>query len=311
VTTAEGAPAGLRGAKILVTGASGNIGLPLVEHLVPDNDVWAVARFTDATARDRLDAAGATTDAVDLGADDLDGLPDDFDHVIHLATFGQGGLDFDAALEMDAVGTGMVLAHCRRARSALVMSTGAVYRPADDPTHPYLETDPLGDAAIAGAPAYSVSKISQEAVARACARMYDLPVVIPRMNSAYGANGGLVAWHLDRIMAGKPVRLAAHGIRYSPIHQDDINLQTASMLRAASVPATIVNWGGDEVFGPDEWCADAAELTGQDVEIVAGDARGYTSCVYDVTKRLAVTGPCTVTRREGVRRTLEARYPDR
>jgi hypothetical protein len=112
-------------------------------------------------------------------------------------------------------------------------------------------------------------------------------------------------------MAGKPVRLAAHGIRYSPIHQDDINLQTASMLRAASVPATIVNWGGDEVFGPDEWCADAAELTGQDVEIVAGDARGYTSCVYDVTKRLAVTGPCTVTRREGVRRTLEARYPDR
>jgi nucleoside-diphosphate-sugar epimerase len=311
VTTTAGSAPALDGVKILVTGASGNIGLPLAEYLAPDNDVWAIARFTDPAARGRLAAAGATTVAVDLGTDELDRLPDDFDHVIHLATFGQGGLDFDAALQMDAVGTGMLLAQCRRARSALVMSTGAVYRPADDPTHAYAETDPLGDAGIAGAPAYSVSKISQEAVARTCARLYGLPVVIGRMNSAYGANGGLVAWHLDRIMAAKPVRLAAHGIQYSPIHQDDINLQLPSMLRAASVPATIVNWGGDEVFGPDEWCAYAAELADREVEIVAGDARGYSSCIYDVRKRLAITGPCTVTAREGARRTLDGRYPDR
>ena len=89
MTTAAGSRFALDRVKILVTGASGNIGLPLVEYFAPDNDVWAIARFTDPTARGRLDAAGATTVAVDLGTDDLDGLPDDFDHVIHLAKIGR------------------------------------------------------------------------------------------------------------------------------------------------------------------------------------------------------------------------------
>src|SRR5262245_31327411 len=234
----------MQGAKILVTGAAGQLGLPLVEYFAPDNDVWGIARFSAPGSRERVEAVGATTRAVDLASGDFSELPDDFDYVIHLATFRGGRLDYDEALRTDAEGTGLVLAHCRGARAALVMSSGSVYRLSDDPLHAYVETDPLGEGSVPSIPTYSVSKIAEEAVARACARLYSLPVVITRMNAGYGPDSGMPIWHLDALLAGQPLSLPGPGTRYSPIHQDDINAQTERMLAAAAVPATIVNWGG-------------------------------------------------------------------
>jgi nucleoside-diphosphate-sugar epimerase len=291
----------MRGAKVLITGAGGQIGRPLVEHLAPDNDVWGVARFRDDDARARVEATGATAYPLDLATGELGDLPDDFDYVIHLATYGGGGDDYDAALRTDAEGTALLLAHCARATAALVMSTGAVYRPADDPLHHYAETDPLGTGSVPGLNIYSVSKISEEAVARACARQLELPVVIARMNSAFGLDHGMVTHQVRRVLAGEPVFVGSPGMKYSPIHQDDINVQLDAMLAAASVPATIVNWGGDEIAGPEDWCSYAGELSGRPVEVQVKGA-GYLSSVYDVSRRTAITGPCTVSWRDGVRR---------
>jgi hypothetical protein len=98
---------------------------------------------------------------------------------------------------------------------------------------------------------------------------------------------------------------------YSPIHQDDINEQTEALLAAASVPATIVNWGGDEGVSVQEWCAYIGELTGLtpevQVKVIPGTLRGS---IADPTKRISFTGPCRVSWRDGIRRTFEARYPD-
>jgi len=44
-------------------------------------------------------------------------------------------------------------------------------------------------------------------VARTCARLFDLPVVIARMNASYGANGGLPTYYLDTMPAGLPVAI--------------------------------------------------------------------------------------------------------
>jgi nucleoside-diphosphate-sugar epimerase len=301
----------VEGAKVLVTGGSGLIGRPLVEHLAPQNDVWAVARFADPAARERVEAVGATTRSVDLPSGDFGDLPEDFDYVVHLATYRGDSSDFDAALRTDAEGTALLLRHCRTARAALVMSAGAVYRVHDDPHHPYVETDPLGEGSVPGTPTYSIGKIAQEAVARSCARLYDLPVVIPRMNSAYGPNGGLVVRHLDAIVNGTPLSIGAPGTKFNPIHHHDINVQTERMLAAASVPATIVNWGGDDVVGPEDWCAYFGELTGRSVDLAAATTGpGYPSAVYDVTKRQEITGPCEVPWREGMRALVETRYPE-
>jgi nucleoside-diphosphate-sugar epimerase len=181
----------LNGEKILVTGAAGQIAFPLVEYLAKDNEVWGLARFSGEGARAKVEAVGAKTITCDLGEGDLAGLPDDFTYVLHLAAFMGGGLDFDHAYRVNAEGTGLLLQHCRRAKAALVMSTHSVYRPVEDPHHLWFETDPVGEVNSQHAPTYSMSKLGQEAVARACARMFNLPVTIARMNASYGPNGGL------------------------------------------------------------------------------------------------------------------------
>ena len=165
----------LANAKVLVTGPAGQIAFPLAAHLAQHNDVWGIARFADTSARDRVEAVGVRTVAGDLATGDFSGLPDDFDYVLHLATFRNGGLDYDQAMRVNAEGTHLLLAHCRAAKAALVMSTAEVYRPAADPTRAILESDPLGDSNSLFDPTYSVSKIAQEAVARSCARAYGLP----------------------------------------------------------------------------------------------------------------------------------------
>jgi nucleoside-diphosphate-sugar epimerase len=300
----------LSGEKVLVTGPAGQIGLPLVEYLARDNEVWGIARFSDVESRARVDALGVTTRACDIASGDFTGVPDDFSYVVHLAAFQGPGNDFDHAITVNAEGTGLLLAHCRKAKAALVMSTHSVYRPNDDPFHVYQETDPLGEVNSALSPPYSMSKISQEAVARTCARQFDLPVVIARMNASYGPNGGLPVYHLDAAVKGERVTTRWDPCPYMPIHEDDINEQTAALLDAATVPARIVNWGGDEAVSVQEWCAYFGELTGHavpvDVKVTPGTLRGS---IADPTARQAITGPCQVAWRDGLRAAFAARYP--
>jgi nucleoside-diphosphate-sugar epimerase len=246
-----------------------------------------------------------------LSSGDYSSLPDDFDYVIHLAAFKTEGLDYNHAITINAEGTGLLLQHCRKAKAALVMSTHSVYKPVDDALHAFNENDPLGDVNYIMSPTYSISKIAEEAVARYCARAYNLPVTIARMNASYGPNGGLPAYHLDWVLADKPVVTRWDPCRYSLIHQDDINNQVESLLDAASVPATIVNWGGDETPSVHEWCTYMGELTGRtpDVRVVeiANSLRGS---IADVSKRLSITGPCKVSWREGIKRVFEERHTD-
>jgi nucleoside-diphosphate-sugar epimerase len=294
--------------KILITGPAGQIAEPLTRSLAGDNEVWGIARFGDAEARARVESYGVTTRALNLGGGDLGDLPDDFTYVLHLAADQSGGLDYDNAIRVNAEGTGVLLQHCRKAKAALVMSTFSVYRPAGDPTLPYIETSPLGDANSMHAPTYSMSKIGQEAVARFCARAFELPITIARMNAAYGDNGGLPGNHLAAALAGNPVVTRWDPCVYSPIHEDDICAQTEALLDAATVPATVVNWAGDEPVSVQQWVGLMSELLGRDIEIQVGDFPGtQRSAISENTKRLGITGPCTVKWQDGIRRMVAAR----
>ncbi len=300
----------LSDAKVLVTGPAGQIGSAIVRALAADNEVWGIARFGDPEARARVEALGVTTRAVDFADPDLSDVPDDVTHVVHLAAYmGRDG-DDDHAITVNAEGTGVLLQHCRRARAALVMSTFSVYRPNDDPTHAYSEGDRLGEANAPHSPTYSVSKIAQEAVARTAARTLDLPVVIARMNAAYGDDGGLPAHHLRAVLADEPVVTRWDPCTYSPIHTDDIVAQLPAMLDVASVPATIVNWCGDQPVSVQEWTAHLGTLTGRDARVEVVDQPGtQRSAIGDPTKRRLVTGPCRVDWRDGIERMVAARAP--
>ena len=298
----------LSGKKILVTGPAGQIAFPLAEWLARENEVWGVARFTVEGSQERVEAAGIRAVKADLTQGDLDALPTDFEYVLHLAADQSPGYDYDAAIRGNAEATGLLMSHCRKAKAMLVMSTHSVYKPHEDPMHVFHETDPLGDVNSSLSPPYSMSKIGQEAVARTCARLFDLPVVIARMNASYGPNGGLPAYHADAIAAGQPVTTRWDPCMYSPIHQDDINDQTEGLLAAASVPATIVNWGGDEAVSVQEWTAYLGELSGLPVrlEVVStpGTLRGS---IADASRRQSFAGPCKVSWRDGFRQTWNAR----
>jgi nucleoside-diphosphate-sugar epimerase len=244
----------------------------------------------------------------DIGSGDFSELPTDFTYLLHLAAYQGPESDYDYAITVNAEGAGFLMQHCSKAKAALVMSTSSVYRPDPDPMHAFLEGDPIGGGTSPWAPTYAVSKVAQEAVVRQNARSLGLPTVIARMNASYGPNGGLPALNLDALLEGKPIIARSDPCPYSPIYQDDINEQVEPLLAAASVPATIVNWGGDEAVTIQEWSAYLGTLTGREANVTVIDFPGsHQGMISDPTRRLALTGPCRVDWRQGMRATVEAR----
>ncbi len=298
----------LSGEKILITGPAGTIARDLATKLAQHNEVWGIARFGTPEERRQIDALGVTTRKVDLYECDLGDLPRDFTYLLHLAVSYEAG--YDGAIRTNAESCGFLLEHCRNAKAALVMSTLSVYKPHPDPWHAFREDDPLGDAMVPALPSYSISKTCEEAVARFCARAFNLPVTIARMGAAYNSGGGLPVTHLDALLAGRTIESRWDPLPYSPIHGDDIADMIEPLLGAASVPATIVNFCGDEAVSTQQWIAYMAGLVGVTPKMMSKPIPGASlGSVGDVTKRLTITGPCRVKWRDGLRRVIEERRP--
>ena len=66
----------IQGKTILVTGPAGQIAFPLSARLARDNEVWGIARFSDARSRQRCEEAGIRTRIVDLADPDWSELPE-------------------------------------------------------------------------------------------------------------------------------------------------------------------------------------------------------------------------------------------
>lgn len=308
----------LCGEKILMTGASGVVGLPIASELAKHNEVWAIARFSsgaDAPAalnassvpREVLEARGIRTRRVDLAAPDFSEVPDDFGFVLHFAHTRLGS-EFQRAIQVNAVGAGHVLQHCRRARAALVISSAAIYSPKADPYALLREDDDLGKASTPWAPSSPVSKVSLEAIARFCAEAFGLRTTIARLNTIYGGFGGLPVMDMDSVVAGRAVRAVAEPNVHSPIHMDDVLEQIEPLLDAASSKALLVNWAGDEVVTTREWCEQAARLCGRAAQIEVASIPGILAGnAVDVTRRRAITGPC----RRAFAPSFEAIYHER
>lgn len=292
----------LAGARILVTGATGQVALPVALGLARDNHVIALARFKDAAARARLEAAGVECISVDLARGSFDDVPDDVDYVCNFGVVKSNKWDVD--LSGNAESVGLLMAHCRNARAFLHCSSTGVYEAADG--SPQLETDPLGDNHRVMMPTYSISKIAAEAVVRTTCRIFQVPTTIARLNVPYGDGGGWPAFHLALVRAGMPVPVHPDGpSRFNPIHDDDILATLPALLDAASVPATIVNWGGDDETSIEAWCEYMGELVGVEA-IFERTSATIGGIPTDNTKRRALTGPTLVGWKDGMRRMVEA-----
>jgi nucleoside-diphosphate-sugar epimerase len=194
----------LQDRKILVTGATGQIGWPIAERLASDNEVWCAARFTNPAAKKRLEALGVRTLAWTLGDEDFSSMPSDFTHAVHAAAV-MTEPSHDKAVRANAEGTGLLMQHLRGVEAFLFVSSFGVYA-RQEPTHEYAETDPLGGTATYST-SYPISKIATEGTVRAVARMLEIPTTIARMNIGYGAarHGGVPVMFFSLIRRGKPV----------------------------------------------------------------------------------------------------------
>jgi UDP-glucuronate 4-epimerase len=313
----------LRGEKILIAGPTGQVGLPIAIALAEHNDVWGCARFgavdaaasarptamaDTATARDTLERAGVHCVPVDLVTGDFSALPEDFSLVLNFSVMKTNNWDQDLAGNVE--GLGFLLAHCRTARAVLHCSSTAVYFPAGH--HALTETDPLGDShrLFSILETYSISKIAAEAMARFSARLWNTPTTIARLNVPYGDNGGWPLMHLEMMLGDMaiPVHPNAPSI-YNPIHDDDILAMIPGLLEIASVPATIVNWGGDVVVSIEEWCGYLGELTGIEPRFEFTE-QALDSVPVDLSRLHSLVGHSTVDWRAGVRSLVAATHPE-
>ena len=297
--------------KMLFTGATGLAFRPAAEAMAAaGNEVWAAARFSNPSVKAELEARDITTFEWTMGEGSLDGLPDDFTHVLHAAPY-RGQPDSNTAAQANAVGAGQLMYHCRGADAFVFVSTFGVY------TKPATSDTPLSEDAMLGghapyAPTYPIGKLAAEGAVRAFARVLDLPTTIARLNVCYGPTGwgGVPVEFFGRLLGGEPIWVPADGseIYSSPISTDDVTRFLPRLWDIASATPTIVNLAGDEKVGLREYMGYIAEKAELELEFTPSD-ESRESFVSDNTRRRSLIGDCEVHWREGMVRAIEAHYP--
>ncbi|MHB1713233.1 MAG: NAD-dependent epimerase/dehydratase family protein [Acidimicrobiales bacterium] len=292
----------------MITGATGQGAEPVALALAKGNPVIGAARFRDEEARRRLESGGVRCVPIDLASGDVSALPADADVVINFAVAKTN--DWDIDLAANCGGLAFLMEHHRRAIGFIHCSSTAVYKPMGH--HVFAENGQLGDshAVWPFLRTYSISKISAEATARWAALRFELPTTIARLSVPYGDRGGWPAIHLEMMLKGAPIPVHVDGPSvYHPLHEDDICGMVPGLLAAAAVPATVVNWGGDDAVSIEAWCGYLAELTGVEARFEPTTAT-IDSVEIDLTRMHDLIGTTSVGWQEGLRRMVAARHPE-
>jgi UDP-glucuronate 4-epimerase len=288
----------LSGRRVLVTGASGVVAFPVAVELAKNNEVFAVARFSDPEQSRLLERAGARPIAFDLADPDLSVLPESVDVVINYAVLPPTHRN---AYQLNAGTTGRLARRYRDCEAFVHGSTGSLYQYQGE--RPLREGDPYG--LHSSAENYAASKIAAEFLLKHLSEDYQLPVVIVRIFSFYGPRGGGVTQRIDQIIRGEPVSVYP-GVRniHTPLYEDDYVEKTIAAADLAKVGAEIVNVGGTEPVTTQEYCRMAGEVLGK--EPVFAETSKAWPIWADTTKMVELLGPTKVPVSEGVRRTIES-----
>ena len=299
----------MEGKRVLITGPTGQVGLPVALALAERNEVFGVARFGDAAARARLEAAGVTCIRADLVAGDFSGVPADVDHVANFAVAKTGDFDRDLAANVESLG--LLMHHCREAESFLHCSSTAVYQP--NGHHDFAETDPLGDN-------HRPVRLPADLLDHQDRGRGHGPLRRPAVGPAHDHRPALGALRRQRWLArlplrddaGRPAGARPRG-RAQRVQPDPRGRHrrpgAQALLEVASVPATVVNWAGPDSVSIEDWCLYLGEMVGI-MPTFAPTTATIESVRVDTTRMHELIGPAEVGWREGLRRMVEVRRPD-
>jgi len=303
----------LKGARLLMTGMTGQVGSSIAAQLAPHNEISGLARFSKPGSTEAVKAMGITPIACDYTSGDFSGVPDDFDYVLHIAADVYPE-NIDVGVRQNAEGAGLLFNHLRKAKGWIYVSTTGVYWEHPDPWYRYKETDRLGGSTrITSRFAYGTSKFAGEAVARTMSRIHNVPLTIPRLNWSYGrgGHGGLPVRIMTLVNEGKPVPIHPDWeFVGGPIHEDDLSEHIEGFFAGATVGGTITNWAGDDAVSVEQLTPWLAQVMGRDYSFIEQrEATAYPRAT-DNSKRISLVGECRVKWQDGFRRVLAERFPD-
>jgi nucleoside-diphosphate-sugar epimerase len=302
----------LKGARLLMTGVTGQVGSSIAAILAPDNDIYGLARYSKPGSQDMVKALGVTPIVGDYSTGMLNGVPNDFDYVLHVAADVYPP-DIETGLRQNAEGAGLLFTHLNKAKAWIYVSTTGVYWDHPDPWYKYKETDRLGGSTrITSRFAYGTSKFAGEAVSRTLSRIHGVKLTIPRLNWSYGngGNGGLPAILMGMLAEGKPIPIHPEWEMVGgPIHEDDLAAHIDGFFDGATVGGTVTNWAGDDAVSVQQIIPWIAKEMGVDYNFVySREATAYPRAT-DNSRRVALVGECKVKWQDGFRRILRSRFP--
>lgn len=283
--------------RVLVTGASGVVAFPVARELAKNNEVIAVARYSDPEQKRMIEAAGAKALAFDLANENLSALPDSVDVVINYAVLPPFHKD---AYNVNAGTTGRLARRYQNCQAFVHGSTGSLYEYQGE--RALKETDPYG--LHSSAENYAASKIAAEYLLKHLSLDYELPVTMVRIFSFYGSRGGGVTQRIDQVARGEPVSIYP-GVKnyHTPMYEDDYVEKTIAAAGIAKVGTEIINIGGSEVVTTEEYCRIAGEYLGKEPSFIE-NSKAWPIWA-DTTKMEKLLGPSKVSIREGIRRLIE------
>ena len=293
--------AGLSGKRVLITGASGLVALPVAVELAKANEVFAVARYSDPAQKRKIEEAGAQAIAFDMAEEDLSPLPKSVDVVINYAVLPPNFKNM--AYDVNTGGTGRLARRYRDCEAFVHGSTGSLYEYQGE--RPLREDDPYG--LHSAGENYAASKIGAEYLLKHLSVDYELPVTVVRIFSFYGPRGGGVTQRVDQVLRGEPVYVYP-GVKnvHTPLYEDDYVEKTIAAAGIAKVGCEIINVGGSEAVTTQDYCRMAGEMVGKEPIFVE---KGTSWPIWaDTTKMEKLLGPSKVSMREGVRRIIESAH---
>lgn len=256
---------------LMIIGAAGKMGPTLAMlaqralQAAGGRTVTAVARFSDAAARERLEAAGVTTIAADLhDPDQLAQLPEASNIVYMLGTkFGTTGAEHQTWATNTYL-SGKVAERFPNARWT-VFSSGNVYpfRPvthggADESVPP----EPVGE--------YAQTCLARERLFEHVSRQTGMPVTIFRLNYAIDLRYGVIHDIASQVHRGEPVDISMGNVNV--IWQGDANAIALRALRLADSPPTVLNVTGPETISVRWLVEQIADRFGVEPKIVGEES---------------------------------------
>jgi nucleoside-diphosphate-sugar epimerase len=252
---------------IMILGVAGKMGptlAGLAKAALPDRRILGVARFSDPSVKDWLQARGIETmncDLLDEAA--LRSLPQ-VPNIVFMAgrKFGAEG-DLSLTWAMNAHVPALVAQAFPRSR-IVAFSTGCVY--------PFVKVDGKGaNEAVAPDPPgeYAQSCVGRERMFEYFSKQYSTPGRLFRLNYAIDMRYGVLHDIASKILAGTPIDVSLGHVNF--IWQGDAAAQALRCLAHCDTPTSPINVSGHEILAVRDLAAKLGALLKREPVIVGSE----------------------------------------